>query len=325
MSPFAFETTVDDVAAALDSQIRGRNVIITGTSPGSLACEAAKAIAGRHPGLLVLTARKLSLLEETKAAILLQSPDVKIKLLEFDLSSQESVRNAATSLTNEENKFDVLINSAGIMASPYAQTSEGIESQFGINHIGPFLFTNLLIPVLDDGATIVNVTSRGYQMGPIQWDDLNFEHTEYNKWQAYAQSKAANILFSASLARKLQHKAITSFSVHPGSIFTNLGRHLTQEDYDMLSGIPMQYKNPQQGAANMVIAAFDPSIRGGPFLRVQDTLPRLTELLAHNGGHIDDDCQVKPIPEAFAYAIGIDNEDRLWELSEKLVKQKFSY
>ncbi|KAL4862265.1 hypothetical protein BDV12DRAFT_203215 [Aspergillus spectabilis] len=299
MPSFSFESTADEVASALASQIRGRKVIITGASPGSLAFEAAKAIAAREPGLLILTARKLSLLQEAKAAILLQTPNADIRLLDFDLASHDAIRKAAASLTYSGDKFDVVINSAGVMASPYAVTSEGIESQFGINHVGKF--------VANPSRNIVNVTSRGYQLGPIQWDDIGFEHTEYNKWQAYAQSKAANILFSSALARKLAHRDVRSFSVHPGTIFTNIGRHLTQEDYDMLSGIPMEYKTPQQGAANMTIAAFDPSIQ------------------AHNGGHFDDDNKIKPIPEEFAYATGIENEERLWELSEKLVDQKFSY
>ncbi|KAL5343274.1 hypothetical protein BJX70DRAFT_385743 [Aspergillus crustosus] len=266
-------------------------VIITNASPGSLAFEAAKSVAVRFPGLLILTAQKISVLEEVREAILSQTPNANIRLLDFDLASQDSVRKAALSLTESGDRFNILVHSAGVMASPYGVTTEGIKSQFGINHIGkfydfvgPFLFTNLIIPILNAGASIVNVTS------------------QYNMWQAYAQSKAANILFSAALARKSAHKDVRSFSVHPGSIVTNLGRHLTQEDYDMLftmSGIHMEYKTAQQGAANMTIAAFDPFIKGKS--------------------------SVNPISEKFDYAFGVANEERLWELSEQLVNQKFSY
>ncbi|KAL2801703.1 hypothetical protein BJX63DRAFT_438565 [Aspergillus granulosus] len=257
--------------------------------PGSLAFEAAKSIAGKRPGLLVLTARSHSLLQQTKDATLTEITDVDIKLVAFDLSKLQTVRAAVAELKALNVKFDVIIDSAGVMAPPYALTEEGTESQFGINHIGPFLFTNLLIPQLNDGATIVNVTGRGYQLGDIQWDDICFKSTLYNKWHAYAQSKAANIL------------------VHPGTIFTNLARHLTKEDYYMLVAIPMEYKTAQQGAANMVIAAFDPSIKD------------------RSGAHIDDDNQIKVIPEQFPYAIGVENEERLWNLSEELVKEKFVY
>ncbi|KAL3441961.1 hypothetical protein BJX65DRAFT_287709 [Aspergillus insuetus] len=307
MSAFKFENTADEVAVTLSEGIKGKNVIITGASPGSLAFEAAKAIATKQPGLLVLTARGESLLQQTKDAILTDVADVDIKLVPYDLAKHETIRKAVTVIKGFHVKFDVIINSAGVMAPPYALTEEGIESQFGINHIGPFLFTNLLIPQLNDGATIVNVTSRGYQLGNIQWDDISFKSTLYNKWHAYAQSKAANILFSSTLARRLAGRNITSFSVHPGTIFTNLARHLTQEDYDMLAGIPVEYKTAQQGAANMVIAAFDPSIKD------------------RSGAHIDDDNQIKAIPEQFGYASGIENEERLWTLSEELVKEKFAY
>ncbi|KAL3462054.1 hypothetical protein BJX64DRAFT_288796 [Aspergillus heterothallicus] len=307
MSSFRFENTAEEVAGALSESIKGKNVIITGTSPKSLAFEAAKAIASRQPGLLVLTARSQSLLQETKNAILTEVVDANIEVIDFDLSKQDSVREGVSKLNALNVKFDVIINSAGIMAPPYALTAEGIESQFGVNHIGHFLFTNLLIPKLNDGATIVNVTSRGYQLGGIQWDDINFETTPYNKWNAYAQSKAANILFTNALARRLADRKITAFSVHPGTIYTNLGRHLTQEDHDMLAGIPMEFKNAEQGAANMVIAAFDPSIKD------------------RSGSHFDDDNQIKPIPEQFGYAYGIENEERLWTLSEDLVKETFTY
>ncbi|KAL2844823.1 hypothetical protein BJY01DRAFT_247987 [Aspergillus pseudoustus] len=307
MSAFKFETTANEAASAVSSNIKGKNVIITGASPKSLAFEAAKAIAARQPNLLVLTARSPSLLQETRDTILSEVADVNIKIVEFDLSKQDTIREAAAKLSAFDVKFDVIINSAGVMAPPYALTAEGIESQFGINHIGHFLFTNLLVPKINEGATIINVTSRGYQLGNIQWDDISFEKNSYNKWHAYAQSKAANILFSGALARRLAHRNITSFSVHPGTIHTNLGRHLTQEDLDMLAGIPMEFKNPQQGAANMVIAAFDPSIKD------------------RNGAHIDDDNQIKAIPAQFAYATGVENEDRLWALSEELVKEKFVY
>lgn len=215
------------------------------------------------------------------------------------------MRNAAATIGSYAESFDALINVAGVMATPYAKTSDGIESQFGINHIGPFLFTNLILPKLNRNARIVNVSSRGYQLGSILWEDISFEQEPYNKWRAYAQSKAANILFSSALARRLASKGIRSYSVHPGSIYTNLGRHLTQEDLEMLSSVPMEFKTIQQGAANMVIAAFDPTISD------------------QSGGHFDDDNQIKPIPEAYTYATGIDNEERLWELSEKLVQQKF--
>ncbi|KAL3471341.1 NAD(P)-binding protein [Aspergillus californicus] len=307
MSSFTWDSTVDEVATALSDHIKGKNVIITGCSPESIAFQVAKAVAARDPGVLVLTARKPALLEESKAQILAQSPNVSIKLVDFDLASQDSIRDAAERLKALNVKFDALINSAGVMATPYSFTSEGIEMQFGINHIGHFLLTTLLMPTLNDGASIVNVSSSGYELAPPDWDDINFEKRRYDKWHSYAQSKTANILFSAALARKLAARGIISFSVHPGTMPSQIIRHMTKEDYDLFANTPLRLKTREQGAPNLMIGAFDPSIRD------------------QNGGYIDDDNHVKPIPEEYAYAVGMDNEDRLWSISEDLVNQKFQY
>ncbi|KAL4897293.1 hypothetical protein BDV59DRAFT_198693 [Aspergillus ambiguus] len=307
VSPFTWESTAEEVASTLRQQIKGKNVIVTGASPGSIAFGAAKAIAAREPGLLVLTARTLSALEKAKAAILSQSPNVDIRLVDFDLGSQNSVRDAAQRVKAFGKKIDVLINAAGVMGTPHGLTPEGIETQFGINHIGHFLFTNLLVPILNDGASIVNVSSDGYKLGPMQWENLNPEGTPYNKFFSYAQSKAASILFSAALARKLASRGIISFSINPGAIpTTKITRHLTKEDFELLANAPVKLKQTERGPTTMLIAAFDPSIRES------------------NGGYIDEDNQVKPIPEEHGHVRGVENEDRLWALSEKLVRQKFS-
>jgi short-subunit dehydrogenase len=113
-----------------------RLVIITGASPKALASEAARAIATQRPGLLVLAARNMTLLEEAKAEILKDAPEANLKLLLFDLGSQDSIRKAAAEVSSYNENFDVLLNVAGVMATPYAKTADGIESQFGINHIG---------------------------------------------------------------------------------------------------------------------------------------------------------------------------------------------
>lgn len=114
-------------------------VIITGASPKSVAFEAAYAIATQKPGLLVLATRKMSLLEKTKAEILQVAPGANLRLISFDLASQESIREAATEIGGFEESFDVLLNVAGIMATPYSQTVDAIESQFAVNHIGKLL------------------------------------------------------------------------------------------------------------------------------------------------------------------------------------------
>jgi len=306
MSQFKFETTSDEAAGSLKDQISGKTILITGASPKSLGADASRAIASQKPGLLILAGRNRQGSEETKSAILKSVPHANIRLLDLDLGSQSSIKQAAAEVSSYSENIDVLINNAGVMATPFDKTPEGIELQFGTNHIGHFLFTNLILKKINDGGRIVNVTSKGYELSGVRYDDHNFEKEPYNKWTAYGQSKTANILFSRSIARKLSNRGITSYSLHPGTILTNLGKFLTPEDYEMLSGFKMQVKELPQGAATIVVAAFDPSIKDS------------------NGGFMVD-CQIEPEEQVAAWAKGVENEDKLWALSEKLVGQNFQY
>jgi len=236
MSQFKFETTSDEAAGSLKDQISGKTILITGASPKSLGADASRAIASQKPGLLILAGRNRQGSEETKSAILKSVPHANIRLLDLDLGSQSSIKQAAAEVSSYSENIDVLINNAGVMATPFDKTPEGIELQFGTNHIGHFLFTNLILKKINDGGRIVNVTSKGYELSGVRYDDHNFEKEPYNKWTAYGQSKTANILFSRSIARKLSNRGITSYSLHPGTILTNLGKFLTPEDYEMRQG-----------------------------------------------------------------------------------------
>lgn len=151
------------------------------------------------------------------------SPSTEVHFVPLDLASFESIRNAATIIKNSVSKIDVLINNAGVMAvKDYTLTEEGLEYQFGANHIGHFLLTSLLIPKIEaagKGARVVNLTSMGHQMSEVRFDDINFNNgKDYNKWFAYGQSKMANILFTVAFAKKFTPKGVLSFAVHPGGI-----------------------------------------------------------------------------------------------------------
>lgn len=179
-------------------------------------------------------------------------------VIELDLASLEQTRNAAEKINSLDQHIDVVVNNAGIMAHPYSTTVGGIESQFGTNHVGHFLLTNLLLPnILASRLPIrvINVASNGFRFGPPRYEDWNFnvrsskassaqedklannvlcdkqDGKTYNRWIAYAQSKSANMLFSISLARKLGKQGLVSVSLHPGIIFTGLGKHLQMEDF----------------------------------------------------------------------------------------------
>ena len=152
------------------------------------------------------------------------SPDAKFLPVELDLGSQWSVRAAASKILETVPVIDVLINNAGIMMLPkFSSTNEGIEAHFGTNHIGHFLFTNLLMPALlksEHGGRVVNISSAGAAGSPIRFDDYNFGHGEtYEPFLAYAQSKCANLLFSLELAKRLGSKGIISFGVDPGCMY----------------------------------------------------------------------------------------------------------
>lgn len=177
MSPYTADSTASSVATALASHIVGKVVLITGCSANGLGATAAFAIAHHNPGLLVLTGRNRFAIEETEKAIRAQSPTVNTRLLIFDLASLASVRAAALEVSTYPEQIDVLINNAGIMAPPFSKTIDGFESQFGVNHLGPFLFTNLLIAGgrLAKGARVVNVSSAAYAFGGIRFEDVGFE------------------------------------------------------------------------------------------------------------------------------------------------------
>jgi NAD(P)-dependent dehydrogenase (short-subunit alcohol dehydrogenase family) len=175
MPNFTQESTTTEVAQVLASHISGKVILITGCSPNGLGATAAVAIAKHDPDLIILTGRNRALIEETKASILSEAPNVNIKLLIFDLANLKSVRDAAKELNGYDENIDVFINNAGIMAVPYQKTMDDIESHFAVNHIGPFLFTMLTIGKLNQGARIVNISSGGYAFGGVRYEDPNFE------------------------------------------------------------------------------------------------------------------------------------------------------
>lgn len=176
-----------------------------------------------------------------------QCPTVTAKLVVLDLASLESTRNAAAEISRQVDHIDVLINNAAVVSSERRETAEGIEQTFGVNHVGHFLLTSLLTPLLlaaaakskESGLTrVVNVSSLGYRLSPIRFHDYNFEGKEvpveeqppmklpshmsigkdmpYGPFPAYGQSKTANILHCVSLNQKLDAKGVKAFGVHPG-------------------------------------------------------------------------------------------------------------
>jgi NAD(P)-dependent dehydrogenase (short-subunit alcohol dehydrogenase family) len=232
------------VAADNAANIQGKIVLTTGVTQGGLGATFVETIAQYKPRLLILAGRSPQKVSATEQKIRSnpQSADVATRFLSLDLSSQANVRTAAETVLgwSDVPHIDVLVNSAGIMAGPFKTTQEGIENQFGSNHIGHFLFTNLLLPkILSSPASrVVSVASDGHRFGGVRFEDVNFQDGKvYEQWEAYGQSKTANILFARSLAEKLGARGLKAYSLHPGVAFnTSLAPHgLTDDDIASLS------------------------------------------------------------------------------------------
>ncbi|KAI8576451.1 hypothetical protein K450DRAFT_256820 [Umbelopsis ramanniana AG] len=314
---FGFATEADEVATYFEQEIKGKTVLITGCTLGGLGFEAARVIAKHHAGLIIVAGRKQESLDDAIEKIKAETPSANLRSLVIDLASLESVRHAAAEVNAYTEAIDVLINNAGIMASPYYTTKDGLEGQFGVNYVGPFLFTNLILPKLLASKTgaprIVNISSIGHILAPILFDDPSFDNGKaYNKWWAYGQSKTANMLFTRQLSNRYKNKGLTAFSVHPGGIQTNLGRDMTAEDAlepvtdyygNVIDITDFTPKTIPQGTSTHIVASFDPSIT------------------SQSGSYLVD-CQIA-MDHAKPYAIDDTQADQLWKLSEKIVGQNF--
>ncbi|MEA3391528.1 MAG: SDR family oxidoreductase [Candidatus Marinimicrobia bacterium] len=168
---------------------------------------------GRSEDRLLLAYRSLMVLH----------PEANIKTVLCDLSSQESIRNASTILLKDLDRIDVLINNAGSFASKRKETKNGFEWQLGINHLGHFYLTHLLLPLIKNSkqGRIINMSSGSHYKGRMHWNDLQLKH--YRSLKSYGQSKLANVLFTYELARRLKNINITVNAVDPGLVNTNMG------------------------------------------------------------------------------------------------------
>jgi NAD(P)-dependent dehydrogenase (short-subunit alcohol dehydrogenase family) len=250
--------------------------LITGPSATGIGAETAYALSLAQPNALLLAGRSLSKAQPLIDRIHAASPSVSVHFIHLALDDIASIRSAAAAILALNMPLDVVINNAGIMFCPFALTPQGIESQFGTNHIGHFVLTNLLLPAVRSGGRIVNLTSSGHYFSGIRFTDPNFRNG-YDMVDAYGQSKTANILHAMSLAERLRDKNVTAFSVHPGSISTGLQVHLNAPE-DLAPVIarareiwPKEFitaslerprKTLEQGCNTSLVAALDPALKG---------------------------------------------------------------
>jgi NAD(P)-dependent dehydrogenase (short-subunit alcohol dehydrogenase family) len=323
VNDFGRDTTTDEVLEGRD--LSDRRFVITGAA-GGLGRESARALAA-HGASVTLLARSSERAEAAVAEVggLVSGADLEAGVA--DLADLGSIRAFAESFLAGHDRLDVLINNAGVMACPFGRTADGFETQFGTNHLGHFLLTALVYPALlaGDKPRVVTLTSAGHSRADVDLDDPNFECSEYLPWIAYGRAKTANALFARELARRAEPSGLLSFAVHPGGIITDLGRYLTDDlILDMAEfarrrsaaysetgdSADVHYKTVEAGAATQVWAA------------------TTSELAEHNGAYLAD-CGLgivgaDPGLNGFMpYLLDDEHAAALWELSERLVGQRF--
>ncbi len=184
------------------------------------------------------------------------------QLILCDLSDLQSVRRAAASIGETYEKIDVMLNNAGVITTQRELTKEGLEMQFGVNHVGHFLLTMLLLQKLQKGSRIIQVASGAHKWGDIYFEDLSLEKS-FRPFKAYGQSKLANVLFAKELSKKLAPYGITVNSCHPGAVATNMGvNRETGFGRGITKLLKPFFRSPEEGAATAVYLATDPSVEG---------------------------------------------------------------
>ena len=287
---------------------RGRVAVITGAN-GGLGLETARALAGAGAHV-VMAARNQEKAAEALADIRSGVENASLTLVPLDLGSLASVRAAAGQILLEHGRIDILVNNAGVMGIPERRTVDGFEMQFGVDHLGHYALTALLMPGLlrAQAARIVTVTSTAHHMGRAVDPANPHLHGRYRPWRAYGQAKLANFHFGIGLQRRLQAAGARASSLiaHPGLSNTDLqavsvqetGGGLSQRFFHSLAG--SMGMTPEQGARPQLRAATDPEAKGGEFYA-----PRY-----FNNG--------PPVRRPILRRLGMDSAiARLWEVSER--------
>jgi NAD(P)-dependent dehydrogenase (short-subunit alcohol dehydrogenase family) len=314
-SPFNARSTAQEVTEAID--LTGKTAIVTGGSAG-LGVETARALAKAGADIVLPVRSKDK--GEAAAADIRETTGAEVETAAMDLGDYASVRSFAKAFVASGRKLDLLINNAGIMATPLRRVGNGFESQFGTNHLGHMLLTCTLAPALLKAgrARVVELSSIGHRRSPVNFDDPNFQKRPYEKWEAYGQSKTANSLFAVELNRRLEPKGVFAYAVHPGGIMTELQRDMSQDEIrafgwvDDKGKVNERFKSVAQGAATSCWAA-------------------TSALLDAGGGVYCEDCNVavalpadaKDMSGVRPWAIDPEAARKLWALSETLLGERF--
>ena len=317
-SGFGPTTTAEQVLAG--TRLDGKIAIVTGGYSG-LGLETTRALSAAGATVIV-PARSAAKAAEALAGLAL------VERATLDLLDPRSIDDFAAAFCSSKRPLHMLVNSAGVMATPLRRDSRGFESQFSANHLGHFQLAARLAPALRlaGGARVVSVSSRGHRIAGVDFDDPNFERRPYDKWKAYGQSKTANALFAVGLDAREQAHGVRAFSAHPGTILTDLVRDLTDSDLAAFGLTRSQalarsaagrsvdeggdLKSPAQGAATIVWCAASAQLEGKDGVYCED----VDIAYAVPGDHPQAG-GVRP------WATDPLLADQLWGLSERLVRE----
>ncbi len=310
-----FAARTDGADVVIDVDLAGRTAIVTGGYSG-IGLETVRVLAAKGVAVIV------PVRSPQKATENLAEVEGDVRTAPLDLADHASVRRFGASMLGELDRLDLLINNAGVMASPEARVGPGWESQFGINHMGHFALTKTLMPLIEKtaGARVVALSSTAHKVTDIRWDDIQFEKSAYDKWQAYGQAKTANALFANGLSRRLADKGALAFSVHPGGIFTPLQRHLPREEMVAMGwigedGEPTElakagFKTPEQGCSTTLWAATSSNLEGKPGVYCEDC-----DIAAPT----DPEGPMARYQGVDEHACHDESAERLWAISEALL------
>ncbi|HEY2174351.1 MAG TPA: SDR family NAD(P)-dependent oxidoreductase [Mycobacteriales bacterium] len=261
-TPFTDRSTAAEVAAGID--LSGRRAIVTGAASG-IGIETARALAGSGAAV-TLAVRNLEAGKRVAEDIIATTGNDQIAVEALDLADRASV---AAFVALWDGPLHILVNNAGVMASPEMRTAEGWEMQFATNHLGHFALASGLHTALAaaGSARIVSVSSSGHLISPVVFEDIQFRARAYDPWVAYGQSKTANVLFAVEAANRWAGDGITVNALMPGAIRTNLQRHLDDAELDRMrarvgGSTGVSWKTPEQGAATSVLLAASPLLDG---------------------------------------------------------------
>ena len=282
--------------------LKNKTVVISGATNG--IGKAAAVELSKERSKLIFTYRNESLANDLLAEIKDLSPDTQVHSVYCDFSNQDSIKKCAEEINEMCENIDVLINNAGVVNTSYHETSDGIENTFAVNHLGYFLFTNLLLHKLkgESETRIINVSSAAHSfVKEIQWQDINFKNNFKQGLRCYGQSKLANLLFTRYLAIKLSTENITVNAIHPGGVNTSLGSQ-NKVWYSKPLRLILRpfFRSPLKGAESIIYLATkqDDGVTGEYFVDSK-------------------------IHKSSSYSKNLEEADKLWSLSEEMVGQTF--